>query len=80
MTHFSDEERIMLENHYPGFFEHKRSHDQLVARVRDFQREVEAGTATVSLSLMNFLKEWLMQHIQGVDRKYGPYLNGKGIA
>ena len=79
-THFSDEERIMLQNRYPGFFEHKRSHDQLVARVRNFQREVEAGSATVSLGLMNFLKEWLLQHIQGVDMKYGPYLNGKGIA
>ena len=79
-THFSDEERVMLQNRYPGFSDHKRSHDQLVARVRDFQREVEAGNATVSLGLMNFLKDWLLQHIQGVDRKYGPYLNGKGIA
>jgi hemerythrin len=79
-THFSDEERIMLMNRYPGFTDHKRSHDQLVARVRDFQKQVGKGNATVSLDLMNFLKEWLLQHIQGVDVQYGPYLNGKGVA
>jgi len=79
-THFSDEERVMLQNRFPGFSVHKKSHDQLVARVRDFQKEVEAGNATVSLSLMTFLKDWLLQHIQGVDMQYGPYLNGKGIA
>jgi hemerythrin len=79
-THFSDEERLMLYNGYPGYLDHKKKHDQLVSRVRDFQRQVEIGEATVSLGLMNFLKDWLLQHIQVVDMQYGPYLNGKGIA
>jgi len=79
-THFSEEERLMLYNGYPGYMEHKKAHDQLVAHVRDFQKQVEAGTASVSLGLMTFLKDWLLQHIQGVDRKYGPYLNEKGVA
>ena len=79
-THFADEERVMLQNRYPGFTAHKKAHDQLVARVREFQRQVGTGDATVTPGLMNFLKEWLLQHIQGVDMQYGPYLNGKGVA
>jgi len=33
----------------------------------------------LSLEVMNFLKDWLMNHIQGSDKKYGPYLNSHGI-
>ncbi len=79
-THFSDEERIMLQNRFPGFTAHKKEHDQLVASVREFQREVAAGDATVSPGLINFLKSWLLQHIQSVDMQYGPYLSGRGVA
>jgi len=28
---------------------------------------------------MVFLKDWLFQHILGSDKKYGPYLNERGI-
>jgi hemerythrin len=79
-THFTEEERLMRDNGYPAYMEHKRAHDQLVARIRDFEKEVASGTASVSLGLMSFLKDWLLQHIQGVDRKYSPFLNAKGIA
>ena len=29
---------------------------------------------------MTFLRDWLSKHIQGDDRKYGVYLNGKGVS
>ena len=79
-THFSDEERVMMQNRYPGFHAHKKAHDQLVARVRAVQRQIEAGDGAVSPGVMNFLKDWLLDHIQGVDMQYGPYLNAKGVA
>jgi hemerythrin len=28
---------------------------------------------------MTFLKNWLTNHIQGADKKYGPVMNKKGI-
>jgi hemerythrin len=28
---------------------------------------------------MNFLKNWLVKHILGTDKAYGPFINGKGI-
>jgi hemerythrin len=29
---------------------------------------------------MDFLKNWLIKHIQGSDKQYGPFLNAKGMA
>ena len=44
------------------------------------QRKYAAGaSATLSMEVMIFLKNWLVNHIQGSDQKYGPHLNSKGI-
>lgn len=29
--------------------------------------------------VMDFLKDWFMNHIMGVDQKYAPYLNSRGV-
>jgi len=31
------------------------------------------------MEVLNFLRKWLLNHIQGSDKKYGPHLNAKGI-
>ena len=44
------------------------------------QAKYKAGaTSTLSLQVMNFLKDWLLKHIQGSDKKYAPFLNAKGV-
>ncbi|MEW6720442.1 MAG: bacteriohemerythrin [Thermodesulfobacteriota bacterium] len=79
-AHFSEEERLMRLHGFPGFVAHKRAHDQLVERIREFQRQAEADGSAITLGVMVFLKDWLVRHIQGEDVKYGPYLNMKGVA
>ena len=37
-------------------------------------RRMRMGTATVSMDLLTFLKDWLVQHIMGTDPTYLPYL------
>ena len=34
----------------------------------------------MTVEVMNFLKDWLSNHIQTSDKKYGPFLNSKGVA
>lgn len=78
-AHFSAEERLMRLYEFPGYSSHKKLHDQLVSQVRDFQGRAEKDPGAVTLAVMTFLKNWLVQHIQGEDANYGPFLNGKGI-
>lgn len=77
-THFAHEERLMQESSYAGFDEQKRSHEALIAQVVEIQGKYRAGTA-LGQEVMTFLKNWLVNHIQGLDKRYGPVMNKKGI-
>ena len=78
-SHFADEEKTMQANGYPDLAAHKAEHEKLVAQVLDLQKKFQAGSAMLTLTVMNFLKDWLVNHIQGVDKKYGAFLNSKGV-
>lgn len=78
-NHFASEERLMKSHGYPEYEKHKKEHNQLTLSVLDLQKEYDAGNAPLSQSVMAFLKDWLTNHIQGMDKGYGPFLNGKGI-
>ena len=79
-THFAAEEQLMRKNEYPGYLSHKALHDELTKQVEDLQSKFQEGRMLVTVQVMNFLKDWLSNHIQNTDKKYGPYLNRKGIA
>jgi hemerythrin len=78
-SHFSDEERLMAQYSFPGLALHKIEHDKLVKQVLELQEKFKAGKPILTLDVMNFLKDWLAKHIQGDDKKYGEYLNAKGV-
>lgn len=77
-THFAHEEKLMREAGYAGFDEQKQAHEALISQVAEVQQKYRAGTA-LGQEVMTFLKNWLVNHIQGADKKYGPVMNKKGI-
>jgi hemerythrin len=79
-VHFAREEALFAQTGYAASVAHKREHDALTKQVLDVQQKYNSGaTATLSLDVMHFLKNWLVNHIQGSDQKYRPHLNEKGI-
>jgi hemerythrin len=76
-VHFADEERLMAKYHFPYASAHKDQHEKLTAQVLDLQKKFRAGGATLSISLMMFLKNWLEHHIAGSDQQYSAYIRGK---
>lgn len=78
--HFAREERYFAATSYPDAAAHKKEHQDLVKQVLDVQARYKSGaTSTLSLEVMNFLKTWLVRHIQGSDMKYSAHLVSHGV-
>ena len=80
VSHFSEEEKEMMAHNYSGYDEHKKEHDELTSKVRDFRTRYKAGTALMTVELLGFIVNWLKTHIAGTDKKYAPFLIEKGVA
>lgn len=78
-THFAAEEAAMEAHGYPGLRLHKAEHKALAEQVLQFQKDFQSGKPGVAVALMPFLQKWLHNHILQTDRKYGPFLNEKGV-
>ena len=72
--HFAYEERLMQIHKYPGFPTQKTQHEALTRQVLDFQRNFQEGTLLLTVDLMQFLHNWLENHILKSDKQYVPYL------
>lgn len=78
--HFSTEEKHMVKHQYPSFRTHKREHADFIAKVEVFVRDFESGKLALSLDIMNFLRDWLTNHIKGTDKKLGAFLSTRGVS
>jgi hemerythrin-like metal-binding protein len=79
VRHFSDEEKLMEKHNYAGLLNHRGQHVKFVQTVEEFDKKLHAGKAAVTSEVMQFLKDWLVKHIQGTDRKYAPFLKERGV-
>jgi len=77
--HFKYEEENFKKHNYPETQIHMKIHADLVAKVLEFKEKFDKGQAMLSHDILNFLKSWLTSHICVTDKKYGPYLKGKGM-
>ncbi len=73
-THFTTEEQYFCHSDYPDVEKHKEIHRKFVAKIKDYSDKLRRGEAMVSIDLLEFLKDWLLGHIQGTDRQYVPYV------
>ena len=72
--HFAHEERLMRAHHYPHLAEHKAEHEALTSQVLKFQADFQNGRTTLTIQLLQFLKDWLEKHILGSDMKFAPFV------
>jgi hemerythrin len=77
--HFSAEEAMMAAAGYPKLAAHRAKHRELTGQVEQFVTRFERGEIALNVQLLNFLRDWLTNHIQGEDQQYGPWLNERGV-
>lgn len=76
--HFSYEEGLMEKYGYPDFEAHKAQHDLMVKKVEQVLSDYQRNSDNAMQQAADFLKGWLINHINGTDKQYSEYLIGKG--
>ena len=79
-VHFAHEERLMRLYDYPDGVAHRAEHEKLTKQVLKFQEDYHAGRATITVQLLHFIRDWLVQHIGSSDQKMAPCLKDKAVA
>lgn len=69
--HFADEEKVQQQIGFTDHKSHCESHRLFVAQVKAILLRMKNGGAVNAFELMNFLRDWLINHILCEDRKIG---------
>ena len=69
-SHFSYEEAMLQKRGYAGLAAHQQAHRELTRQVIELRQQQKAGKLAVSMEVMQFLKNWLSNHILDRDQAY----------
>ncbi|MFN7958175.1 MAG: bacteriohemerythrin [Holophagaceae bacterium] len=77
-AHFEHEEGVMRNVSYPDLEAHAAEHAALTQAATALLQKVQSGSLS-ALAIPEFLKAWLVPHLQTVDRKYAACLRRNGL-
>lgn len=78
-SHFSAEEAMLARAKYPDLVAHRLKHRKLTDEVAGYAERYKRGEAALSVHLIHFLNDWLVQHILREDRAYSAWLVQAGV-
>lgn len=68
--HFSAEERELEKLKYAELDFHKKQHEQFVRKINEYMHAIGHGKHEVVPTVLDFLRNWLLDHILYEDKKY----------
>jgi methyl-accepting chemotaxis protein len=74
VTHFRDEEALFGASRYPDKKAHLDQHQKFIETAHRLQADFRSGRVVLGSETVEFLRDWLLNHIQGSDRGYSKYL------
>ncbi len=77
--HFWSEEQLMEQQEFPGLAEHRADHQRILAQILQSTHRAHHGEKLQMRPLLCFLRESYAEHIEGMDREYGPWMNERGV-
>lgn len=69
INHFTGEESLMSASKYSGLMAHKTEHLYFINKIKELKAKFNQGDNKAKLETLNFLKDWLLNHISGTDKK-----------
>jgi hemerythrin len=79
LKHFSTEETYMIEFDYPEFQYHKEEHHDFSNKMIAYCSRVVDGDYQIANEILEYLKQWLVNHIQVTDKKYADCFKKNGL-
>jgi hemerythrin-like metal-binding protein len=78
--HLVREEEMFAQTGYSDAAEHIKKHQEMAAKVLEIQARYNKGLFdALSLTTLEFMRNWLSDHIQGSDKSYKEHLNASGV-
>jgi hemerythrin len=77
--HFSEEEKLLELYNYPATHHQHQSHERLIQQVIEYKQQILSGYVPNRAEFLGFMERWLVRHVLDEDRKYGTFLNAKGV-
>lgn len=69
-SHFITEESYMIEFNYAEYQYHKEEHYDFVNKINSCFDRVVSGNYELANEILEYLKQWFINHIKITDRKY----------
>lgn len=79
LSHFRTEEGLMRTHGFEGIKQHISQHKVFTDQVRNYKERVELEQWTLTFEVMDYMSEWLIEHITSSDRDYIPDLQEGGV-
>ena len=77
--HFNYEEKFMKLYGFSGYAEHKKEHESFIEKIGSYKEILSKSNKTAVIDFATFLKDWLLKHIMGTDKKYMKLFTEKGM-
>ncbi|MEE4197033.1 MAG: bacteriohemerythrin [Bacteroidales bacterium] len=77
--HFSYEEKFMQLYHFDDYKEHKAEHNLFIDKINQYKETLAKENKKEVIDFITFLKNWLLKHIMGTDKKYMKLFQDKGM-
>ena len=75
LHHFTEEENWLKVIGFPGLKHQEIQHEFFISQVTDLQDRYSKGDGNIPISTLEFLRDWLLNHILENDKKYGTFMH-----
>ena len=77
--HFTTEEKYFDRFNYEQTEVHKKEHEKYIDKMKEFEEKYNRNPKALTYEMMNFLRNWWQDHIQGSDRDYQSCFKENGL-
>lgn len=78
-NHFATEEKYFKEFAFEGAAEHIEEHAKMNERLEDIQERCGDNVPMLAFEVVDFLEDWIINHMEAVDQKYKECFKAHGM-